>query len=65
MSYDSLVDEVRAIREAYAERFQFDPDALYRDLKEQERASGRKLVTLPPRRFVRKEAATAPDLVSP
>jgi len=64
MSYDTLVDEVRAIREAYAEQFQFDPDAIYRDLKEQEKASGRKLVTLPPKRFVPKDRATAPELVS-
>jgi hypothetical protein len=58
MSYDSLVDEVRAIREAYAERFQFDPDAIYRDLKEQEKASGRKFVTLQPKRFIPKESET-------
>jgi hypothetical protein len=64
MSYDSLVDEVRAIREAYAERFQFDPDAIYLDLKAQEKAGGRKLVSLPPRRFVPREPVSAPELVS-
>ena len=49
MSYDSLVDEVRAAREAYASRFNHDLDAIIRDLKEQEGKSGRTFVTLPSR----------------
>jgi hypothetical protein len=64
MSHDTLVDEVREIREAYAARFDYDLHAICRDLKEQEKASGRKLVTLPPRRLVPKEPATAPEPVS-
>jgi len=59
MSYDSLVDEVRAIREAYAARFDYDPDAICRDLREQARKSGRKLVKLPPKRCVPVEMAPA------
>lgn len=50
MDYDEIIREVRSQREAYAERFDFDIEALYRDAKERERTSGRKLVTLEPRR---------------
>jgi hypothetical protein len=64
MSYDTLVDEVRAIREAYAARFDYDLHAICCDLREQARKSGRKLVTLPPKRFVPQERATEPEAVS-
>jgi hypothetical protein len=47
---DSIVQEVRAIREAYAKRFGYDLQAIHRDLKEQEQASGRRVVSLQPRR---------------
>src|SRR5215468_10705429 len=47
---DSLVREVREVREAYAKQFGYDLEAIHRDLKEQERASGRKIVALAPRR---------------
>jgi hypothetical protein len=56
---DSVVKEVREVREAYAARFGYDLEAIHRDLKEQERASGRRVVSLPPRRpkLVGKDAA--------
>jgi hypothetical protein len=38
---DPMVDEIHKIREAYLERFNYDMDAIYRDLKERERQSGR------------------------
>lgn len=41
---DPIVDEVRRVREEYAARFNFDLDAIYRDLKEQEARSGLKFV---------------------
>jgi hypothetical protein len=47
---DSVVQEVRAIREAYAKRFGYDLKAIYRDLKAKEQASGRQYVSFPPRR---------------
>ncbi len=50
MSIDSLVDEIRAEREAYAARFNYDLWAIYRDIKEQERKSGRTFVSLTPKR---------------
>jgi hypothetical protein len=47
---DSLVQEVREIREAYARQFGFDLQAIHRDLKAQEQAGGRRVVSFPPRR---------------
>jgi len=49
---DSIVDEVRKVRQAHAAKFNYDLEAIYRDLKEQERQSGRKVVSLPPKRPV-------------
>ena len=42
---DPIVDEVRRVRDAYAARFNYDLQAIYRDLKEQEKRSGRKFVS--------------------
>ena len=42
---DPIVDEVRRARDAYAARFNYDLKAIYRDLKEQEKRSGRKIVS--------------------
>ncbi len=47
---DDVVLEVRRIREAYAKQFGYDLQAIHRDLKEQEKASGRRIVSFPPRR---------------
>ena len=44
---DSIVDEVRRARDAYAARFNYDLRAIYRDLKEHEKRSGRRLVSPP------------------
>ncbi len=41
---DPIVEEVRKARDAYAKRFNYDLDAIYRDLKEKERKSGRVVV---------------------
>ena len=42
---DPIVDEVRRARDAYAARFNHDLRAIFRDLKQQEMRSGRKLVS--------------------
>jgi hypothetical protein len=42
---DPIVEEVRRARDAYAARFNYDLRAIYRDLKEQENRSGRKIVS--------------------
>ena len=60
MSYDTLVDEVHAVREAYAARFDYDLHAICCDLREQARKGGRKLVSPPPKRAVTKESVVMP-----
>lgn len=50
--HDPIVAEIRAYREAYAARFNYDIDAIARALQAQEaeaRANGWQTVTLPPR----------------
>ena len=42
---DPIVDEVRRARDAYAARFGYDLQAIFRDLKEQELRSARKSVS--------------------
>lgn len=51
MWQDPVVEEVRAIRDAYAKQFNYDLGAIYRDLKEQEVKSGREVVSFPPKRI--------------
>jgi len=55
MPQDEIIQEVRAIREAYASQFNFDIRALYRDAKEHELKEGRKVVSLEPRRVAASE----------
>ena len=57
---DPIVEEVRAIREAYAARFQYDLQAIYRDLKAQERQHGWQTVSFPPRPAKPVERAVRP-----
>jgi hypothetical protein len=47
---DDILREVRRIRDAYAQQFGYDLQAIHRDLKRQEQASGRRIVSFPPRR---------------
>jgi hypothetical protein len=49
MVQDEVSKEVRAIREAYGERFDFDIEAIFRDAKQREGKSNRKVVLLEPR----------------
>ena len=46
---DPIVAEVRKARDEHAAKFNYDLDAIFRDLKEKERTSGRKYVRYPPR----------------
>ena len=49
---DDILEELRRFREAYAERFNYDLAAIFRDLRERQLAGGREVVSLPPRRIV-------------
>lgn len=42
---DPIVAEVRKARDDYAKQFDYDLDAIYRDLKEKERHSERQVVS--------------------
>ncbi len=50
MNKDPIVEEVRKIREQHAAQFNYDLKAIYKDLKETEMKSGRKVVQLPGKR---------------
>ena len=47
---DPIVDEVRRVRDAHAAMFHYDLDAIFHDIKVQERSSGLKFVSYPPRK---------------
>ena len=47
-SKDEIVDDVRAARQAYAARFNYDLAEMYKDLKLKEQARGRNLAALEP-----------------
>ena len=47
---DPIIAELRCIREAYAARFDYDVDAMFRDIRARQEASGREYVRLPARR---------------
>jgi len=53
---DPIVEEVRAIREAHAAKFDYDLKRIFADLKEQERTSGREYVSLPAKRPAKRVA---------
>lgn len=54
---DPIVDEVRRVRDAHAALFNYDLDAIFHDIKEQEKSSGLKFVSYPPRRAVPNQAS--------
>ena len=47
---DPIVDEVRQAREDYAEKFNFDLDAICEDLRKSQGKEGRTVVSLPPKK---------------
>jgi hypothetical protein len=49
MLEDEIVEETRRLREEYAARFDYDLDAIYEDLKEQEERGPRQVVSLQPK----------------
>ncbi len=50
MIRDPIVEAVRKHREEYAKRFNYDLAAICRDLRKKQKASGEKVVSLPPKR---------------
>jgi hypothetical protein len=48
---DHIVEEIRAIREEHARKYDYDLRAIFDALKEEEKKSGRKIVSFHPKRF--------------
>lgn len=46
---DEIVEEIRKARDEYAAQFNYDLDAIFKDLKQQEEKSQRELVSRPPK----------------
>ncbi|MBI3469361.1 MAG: hypothetical protein HY000_40685 [Planctomycetes bacterium] len=57
MLHDPIVEEVRKARDEYAKRFNYDLDAICRDLQMKQQARDKKVVSFPPKR-VRLATAT-------
>lgn len=53
---DPIVEEVRAVRETHAAKFDYDLKRIFADLKEQERKSGREYVSLPAKRVAERRS---------
>ena len=49
---DPIIAELRAVRQAYAARFDYDVEAMFRDIRARQEASGREYVRLPALRQV-------------
>jgi hypothetical protein len=60
---DPIVDEVWRVREAHAARFNYDLDAIYRDIKEQEKRSGLKYVSYAPANSESNQTRTSDEAV--
>jgi hypothetical protein len=58
---DPIVDEVRRVRDAHAAMFNYDLDAIFLDIKEQEKKSGLKFVSYPPRKSSETAHTTCQD----
>jgi hypothetical protein len=50
---DEIIEEVRKTRDEYAAKFDYDLDAIYKDIKKQEKKSRRKVVSLKPKKVER------------
>ena len=61
MATDPIVEEVRAIRDAYARGFGYDLDAIFEDIKRRERESPIAPITLPPRPAAPTEVRERPE----
>ena len=59
MTDDPIVAEIRKVRDANAAQFNYDLDAIFRDLKAKEKTSGRTYVRYQPRPCIRPKTAAS------
>ncbi len=50
MLNDPIIEEVRKARDEYAKQFNYNLDAICRDLMKKQEQSGKKVVSFPPKR---------------
>lgn len=50
MEKDPIVEEVRNARDEYAKKFNYDLDAICRDLQKKQEQPGKNIVSFPPKR---------------
>jgi len=50
MNDDPIVEEVRRARDEYAKKFNYDLDAICRDLQKKQEQPGKHVVSFPPKR---------------
>jgi DUF438 domain-containing protein len=53
MIEDPIVNEVRKARDAHAKRFNYNLQEIYNDIKKAEKKHPKRLVTLPPKRYLK------------
>ena len=47
---DEIVEQVRRVRDEYAAKFNYDLEAIYKEIKEQEEQNQHRVVSLPPKK---------------
>jgi len=50
MIEDPIVEEVRKVRDDYARQFNYDLEAIFRDLQKKQQQPGKKMVSFSPKR---------------
>jgi hypothetical protein len=50
MSEDLIIEEVRKARDDYASQFEYDLEAVFRDLQKKQQQPGKNVVSFPPKR---------------
>jgi hypothetical protein len=54
MKKDPIVEEVRRMRQKHAKKHNYDLQVIFEDIKKLEKLQGRKLVSLPPKKPLRR-----------
>ena len=57
MPQDPILEEVRAIRDAFAKEHDYDVKAIVAALQREEAESGREVISLPPKRLLEEQVA--------
>lgn len=55
MTQDPIIEEVRAVRDAFAKEHGYDIKAIVATLQREEAESGREVISLPPKRLLEEQ----------